>query len=375
MLGNSGNPVACPSAFLSGMTCYAATVGGCRDYKGATIPALDLTFGVATPQGTAKGVIVLHAGGGGTKPLAIPDWTNDLASDYVSAGFEVVQVAWASDWESLGNGDYDVKGAACRPARFFNYIYQTYYVPISGGSPKPGFCLHGGSAGAGAIAMYLAHYDGAAKVDKVVMFAGPQFSDLKRGCKIPAADPVSVYPEGSNYPCATGVTSWSYAPAYLNSQVGGWVGGGPDNGSNEACSNTHGVDTTDMNRLWLAMSTVDRLHDASFDYPQTDISAYLCAYGPNGGNGGSSVNPSSQQGWIFYRQLGPGSVEALMVHSAACWYSKGSQTPDPENVYYATAIDNNSSAPPFPSTCATASFSTGYAAMCNDMISSCVANH
>jgi hypothetical protein len=154
-LDNNGGPVGCLPGFYNQMTCYAATVSECTDYTGSTILPLGLTFGVTPLPAAAKGLVVLHAGGGGVEPLSQPG--NDFASDIYGAGFQVVQIGWNVPWEFLGAGDfdghYDLKGAACRPATFFHYIYQTYYLKIAGGSGKPGYCLLGSSAGAGAVGM------------------------------------------------------------------------------------------------------------------------------------------------------------------------------------------------------------------------------
>jgi len=382
-LENNGSPVQCLPGFFNQMTCYSARVSDCTDYTGSTIVPLGLTFGITPLPAAAKGVVVLHAGNGGVEPLSEPG--NDLASDIYAAGFQVVQIGWNAPWEFLGAGDFDghfdVKGAACRPATFFQYIYQTYYLRRAGASAKPGYCLLGSSAGAGAIGMYLAHYGGDGTADKAEMWAGPQFADVQQGCEIPAARDVTVCPNGGTYPCAAGVTKWTYAPAYQNSYPNlllyDWLGGGVDDGSNEACSNTHNIKTNspfDMNTLWKSMSIVDGLDDANFDYPNTDVSAYLCAYGNEGGNGGNSVNPSSQQGWIFYSQLG--SIKALTVHSASCWKAVGSDQPSAEAVEFASKVDNSVFPPVFGSAaCNHASYSTGYAALCNDMINSCLLNH
>jgi hypothetical protein len=379
--GNNGGSVQCPPGFNNLMTCYSATVSDCKDYTGATIVPLGLTFGITKLPANPKGVVVLHAGNGGTEPLKQPD--NYFASDIFNAGFQVVQIGWDEPWELLGaSGPYDVKGAACRPGTFFQYIYQTYYLPIARDASKPGYCLMGTSAGAGAVGMYLAHYGGDATVDEAEMWAGPQFADVKQGCEIPPAPPVTVCPVTLGSPCALGVTPWTYAPAYENSYSNlllyEWVGGGVNNTTNEACSNTHNISTNDpvdQNALWKNMSVVDGQSDANFNYPDTAISAYLCAYGGDGGNGGDSKNPSSQQGWIFYSQFEPGTIKALTVHSATCWKAVGSNQPDPETVEYASEVDNSPIPPLFGASCNHASYSTGYAALCGDMINSCLLNH
>jgi hypothetical protein len=73
--------------------CYTATV---------ICPGKDnelVTFGVTTPA-APKGTIVLHDGDAGMSPYEEPGITDGFARNYLSAGFQVVQLAWGgAGWE------------------------------------------------------------------------------------------------------------------------------------------------------------------------------------------------------------------------------------------------------------------------------------
>lgn len=383
-LGKISTPkqATCPSNFLTGMTCYTATISRCVDYLNHTLPSYSLTFGITPEPSNPKGLIVLHSGGGGTAPYDLPGSTNYFASDYKAANYQVVQLAWSTSlagWEATGiSNEYDLKGAACRPATFFNYIYKTYYLPMHTGVGGPGYCLQGHSGGSMAIAYYLAEYGGQNTVDKALLSAGPQAGDMQQGCEVPQFPPVTGCPGGATYPCAAGVQPWTFGPQYTAAEVSWDAGGGRDNGINAACNNSHNIPTT-LNSNWKNMSIVDGLSDSVFVYPATNISGYLCT-NTNLNYQDGSVNPSSEQGWIFYSQIPATDIHGLTVHSATCWSTKGGSTADPEQVYYATEIDGNTTPPNFgPLICnhatGVANYSTGYAAMCNDMINTGSALH
>lgn len=370
-----GSPVTCPTGFFSGMSCYSATVSDCVDYLGHTLPAYDLIYGITAQPASPKGVIVLHDGSGGQYPYNLPNGTNDFASDYYAAGYQVVQMVWTTGkWQPTRIvGEYDLKGTACRPATVFNYLWTTYYLPMYKGPGGPGYCMQSGSGGGATIAYYLAQYNGGNYVDKVLLHAGPEYVDLQKGCAVPNYGPVTGCPNGGGvYPCAQGASSWTYGPQYYSGEISWCAGGGADNGSNAACNNTHGINTWPNETAWKDMSIIDGLSDSSFVYSNTNISGYLCTNTDINGKG--NLNPSSEQGWLYYSQFPQGSLHALVVHTATCWASKGSNTPDPEGVVYATVIDG-SSVYSGPKTCQNTGFTTGYSAMCNDMVNDCVARH
>jgi hypothetical protein len=66
---------------------------------------MNFTFGYVNPTTTpANGTIVFFNGSDGTDPAgaatgAAPGETNFI-TDYLAAGYQIVQVAWALSWES-----------------------------------------------------------------------------------------------------------------------------------------------------------------------------------------------------------------------------------------------------------------------------------
>ncbi len=123
-LGSISTPVlqqqGCPSSF-STSTCYNATIT-CQ----GTAP-ITVIFGYALPQQpTPFGTIVFFGGGGGESPFSQPAVEQSYANDYLAAGYEIVEAAWASDWEqtsALGQPyTANIMTAACRPATFLNFV-------------------------------------------------------------------------------------------------------------------------------------------------------------------------------------------------------------------------------------------------------------
>jgi hypothetical protein len=357
--------VACPTSLAvnSRTVCYTATVI-CQDEDDAAV-----TFGITTPV-APKGTIVLHDGNEGTTPYQEPGNSNAFARTYSIVGFQVVQLAWGGEgWEEIISGDLgDTKGAACRPATFFQYIYENFY---SGGNrpvynptlnPTAGFCLQGHSAGAGAIAYYLSHYDGAVYVDKAVLSSGPQFAEIDQGCEVPApASPVTICPHGGGaWPCAAGVDrpgNWTEYPTYTYEQMGGWT--------YSTCSD--GTPTTSaQDTAWSIMSIVDLQEtptDANYVMPQTALSAYLCHYTS------SQVNPSEAQGWLYYSQFQQGNVAGLVVNEVNDCQNSG--VASPEYVFYGTHV-NGKTERPLPQ------FTWAPTVMFNDMmdpIGGCIRRH
>jgi len=285
--------------FASGMTCYHATVHGCSNAVDK-----DLDFGYMAPTGTPNGVIVLLSGAGGENASAESE--NTFAHDYVSAGYEVIELAWTAQWEDTGDttGDstYGIKYAACRPATFLNYIYNTYYLPIKQGphnpNPNAGMCAQGFSAGSGALGYALAFYGAGSDtsrvyLDKVELLSGPVFSDIEQGCVVPTAPNVTVC-QGSLSWCKLGTqTPWSQAPAYTSHPLNSiriWTGDNTCGGS----SNT----STTSNGNWEAMSIATD-PSTNFSYPNTKVTGWLCASVYQNG----TMNNSSPEGQLFYTQL------------------------------------------------------------------------
>jgi hypothetical protein len=285
------------------MTCTQLTIS-CAN----TLPIV-MTYGVASPA-APKGTIVLFAGGGGEDAASYPGEEQLYAQAYVNAGYQVVQTAWASDWENTNNGyngtlPYDIRTAACRPASFLNYVNQHVYN--GGAHGQAGMCAQGVSAGSGAIAFSLAWYGAWQFLDKVSLESGPVFSDVGQGCDVPApsqGDGIAMCP-ANQYQC----NGWLQGPngdpiiasTVYNQQedmVETWSGGPTVTGP--TCANQTNTTTT-WNSTWQTMSIVDFSNPNSqpiFSYPNTAMTSWLCASDQEG-----TQNNSGSQGEIFYQQF------------------------------------------------------------------------
>lgn len=283
--------------------------------------SISYTFGYLNPAGIvpgvsqAKGVIVLFNGSGGTAPGNL-----GYASQYFTAGYEVVELEWDGDWEQTYNpfpngtyGNIQNANAACRPATFLNYVYTTIFPAVSREYSAAGMCAHGVSAGSAQIAYSLAYYGAGSYLDNVELLSGPVFGDVEQGCQWgPQAPQVTVCGQsnyhGGQYGCQLGAggSTWSLYPTYLtgaNTSVGKWT-------NDLSCADANGTTTSTSSASqsrWLAQSIVDQEATTglgatpSFDYPSTGVSAWLCR---SVQSGTGSPNNSSPQGQIFYANIG-----------------------------------------------------------------------
>lgn len=170
--------VACGGGqWLHGMTCYSATLG-CQVNN---VDPLNFIYGVLMPSGTAKGVVVYFDGGDGTTAVnEEPEF--ETLQYYATKGYGVVEIAWSSAREQTTNAN--IQNAACRPATFLNYVYNSIYLPIAGnGNSNAGMCAQGFSAGSAAIAYSLAYYGAWSYLDNVELISGPVLSDINQGCE------------------------------------------------------------------------------------------------------------------------------------------------------------------------------------------------
>jgi len=289
--------------------CSAAVLTGCPN-----VQDLDFAFGYQTPSGTPKGVIVYFDGGDGTSPSGEATEV-DMLGYYVSQGYVAVQVAWGYPWQQALNPwpvssspQGNIQNAACRPATFLNYIYNTVYLPIAQNKPTAGMCAQGFSAGSAAIGYSLAYYGAGSYLDNVELIFGPVLSDIEQGCQVPHATPVTVSPAGQ-YGCQLGSgTSWTLPPTYVPNgatYLGNWT--------NDTSCVGSSTTTSTSNAKWLAQSIVDQNTGATptFNYPSTGMGAWLCRSLQNqradcsGSNYNYFVCPnnSSTQGEIFYNQI------------------------------------------------------------------------
>jgi hypothetical protein len=182
--------------WLSGMTCYSATISGCPN-----VDNINFIYGYLPPTGVPQGVITYFDGGDGTSAvMEAPEL--QMLSYYASQHYGVVEIAWGTAWEYTTNAN--IQNAACRPATFLNYVYNGIYQSIatgSGGNSKAGMCAQGFSAGSTAITYSLAYYGAWNYIDSVELISGPVLSDIKQGCMEPDAPNVTVCPAGSSPEC------------------------------------------------------------------------------------------------------------------------------------------------------------------------------
>jgi hypothetical protein len=264
----------CPVGFYPGMTCFHGEVDSCQSADN-----LGFTYGYLDPGQSARGTIVFLEGSGGTSAYTDPTY----AQTYLQSGYQVVYLAWDTDWENT-NGDVgnSIRNAACRPATFLQYVYQNVYT-------RGGMCAQGASAGAGAVGYSLAWYGSSSYLDHVELLSGPVFSNIGQGCIVPNPSKVTVCPYGQ-FGCIG--DPWFDSPSYVDgaeNQVGGWSG-------ISSCNNA--PKTTDVeNDAWKTMSIVDGTNNPSFNYPLTSMAGWLC----------SSIDPmqnnSAAQGEYFYEQF------------------------------------------------------------------------
>ncbi len=305
----------CPTGYYPGMTCYSGKVQSCQ-----FADDLGFTYGYETPSGDLAGTIVLLEGGGGTNPYMDPDY----AQTYLQEGYQVVYLAWDTDWEFTGSGTgSSIKYAACRPATFLQYISQNLYS-------RGGMCAQGDSAGSGAVAYALAWYGEGSFLDNVELLSGPVFGDIEQGCVVPNASTVEVCSAGQ-YGCVG--SQWPDSPAYVDGdegEVADWSGISGCNG---------GRKTSDFaNDGWKAMSIVDGTDDPSFNYPTTGVAGWLCS------NDNSVQNNSAAEGEFFYQQFTTSNQTAAysVTRINSCQGVEGvsgGELPDGQNGF--DAISNN----------------------------------
>src|ERR1700730_17279074 len=183
--------------------CFSTQVSGC-----AGDDPMNLYYEIDTPPGTPQGTIVMLAGGAGVQ--IPPTFSTYYVPNYLLANYQVIEVSWGINaqgngqpWEvttfsNLSPTNASVGLAACRVATLLNWIRNGNLGcnNIQQCGPRwagqGGMCVHGNSAGAGAVAYALAYYHagyggpsswGSGYLDKVVMENGPVFSDVYQGCE------------------------------------------------------------------------------------------------------------------------------------------------------------------------------------------------
>lgn len=263
-LGTTSAPTAlsrCPSGFYPGSSCFQLVVS-CP----ATAP-LVVTYGYNTPSGAVKGTILMHDGGGGTSPFDHgPRDGRTFPESFLNAGYRIVQLAWATDWEDSGLPQKNLRVAACRPATLMKFIYDN----VHGGRSAPGgMGALGHSGGTGALGYALSWYGAGDYLDKAMFSSGPVFSDLSRACEVPPK-PVEICAAGQ-FGCTEG-GPWTASPEVGEmhaTEIRTWSG-------IASCSDETRPPTPSELDALRGMSIVDRNGSVFVDFPHTAISAWLC---------------------------------------------------------------------------------------------------
>jgi hypothetical protein len=292
---------------------------------------LQFIYGYWSPQGTPVGTIVTLTGDGGTY-ASTPAFSDYYIPAYEAANYEVVEVAWGVAapgiaWEIANSGNNStttpsILNAACRVATFIHYVKNNSNLWTSG----TGMCAHADSGGAGGLAYALTWYGEAQDLNKVLLENGPVFSRIDLGCDVPNGNTTTV--------CAPGTTqtgcntpTWppdppspNYSLEYVTQDAGNvnlWSGNtGP------ACANGQG-NTTTYNKSWYSMSilSVNQPVSGSFNYPHTQMSAWLCQ---SVSKAGASLNNSTAQGGEYYAEFTQQSQAggSLSVNGVVCTTSE-----------------------------------------------------
>jgi len=306
----NGQPLGtCPGAFWSPSppatqsVCYGAKMT-CSNQT--TTPTLGFIYSYVTPP-TLSGTVVLFPGGQGEQPDT--NRLNAFAQAYYYANFEVVQIAWPSDWEQTTD-QLGILTAACRPAGFLNYVLNTPLLNARTVNPAYGLCAHGFSAGSGALGYSLTWYGDSAQpphylsadLDNVELTSGPVFSDIEQGCHSngPGFSPSVLqicYP-GQQYGCSVGTTGWGNSPAYIATDLR-WVQAWTGN-LTPACNANQNTSASDPK--WKAMSILTGT-GGNFTYPNLGMAGWLCASSIPATCGSECPNNSAAQGDLFFSQF------------------------------------------------------------------------
>jgi hypothetical protein len=234
------------------------------------ISDLDAVVAVTEPNGTVRGTIFAHGGGGGTA------FYSQNLSDYLAANYRVVQVRWATDWEQTTDG---ILAAACRPATLLQWVFDT----VHGADRSTGFCGVGQSGGSGVLSYLLSHYGSGTILDYAAPSAGPPFGRIDYGCA----------PSTYAGPLRTLCPALTDAPVTLPpARMNPW--------ENTQTCGAASPDPTEIAK-WAADSVVSP--GASYDYPQTVVDFFDCVTNPNGTTGGA----------YFYSQ------EITSAHAVRCF--------------------------------------------------------
>lgn len=306
--GTGNGPGVCPSEFWNATAqtnpsyCYSATMH-CANVN---TPDLNFIFSYDTPTvSPLKGTIVFFAGGGGTLGQLSPE--GQFAQDYFTNGYEIVQIAWNTDWEQSADSLH-ILTAAGRPAGFLNYVLSTPLLNAQSVNPRAAVCAQGGSAGSAALGYSLVWYGDSngnylsKDLSNVELMVGPVLSRIDSGCYVPPAGQntttigICYSPQ---YGCTPATKGWSNLIAYIDGYaeaVRTWT-------NDNTCAN--GAPTSSASaQSWLAESIVTGT-GGNFNYPTTSMAGWLCSTYITGTctGGNACPNNSSSEGEEFYNQF------------------------------------------------------------------------
>jgi hypothetical protein len=258
--------VACPNGAAAGATCTRVTVScpGVEDVQA--------TVAVATPASPTGATVLLHDGGGGT---ALFNHAN-VPALLLQKNLRVVQVAWASAWEVSATAKSALV-AACRPATLLRWVFANAHS----GSRSAGFCALGHSGGSGVLAYVLSHYGLGDTLDFAMLSAGPPFGRIDVGCA-PSTYTGGAITECPGAPVPIANAPISYDPGFA----------GPFLNMIEGTTTCLGTPSAADVAHWAADSVVSP--GASYDYPQTPVSAWYC---------GNKPNETTGLGYLYHSQI------------------------------------------------------------------------
>jgi hypothetical protein len=279
--------------FPQGAMCEDGQLTGCPGVAG-----INFTFGYIAPA-SPKGTIVLFSGGKGTAPTEDDDNNVAFANSYASS-YQVIEFEWAEPWENeteTSSGG-SILAAACRPATFLSYIYNTW---LASHPPFP-LCAQGASAGAAAIAYSMAWYgqtSNANNLTNVEMLAGPVLSEIDTGCN--PTSPQATMCSPKNY-CSPATGTWTVQETYVTDDadnINNWSGvASPIGCTSGALGSPYST--------WASMSIVDGSttgYTPNFNYVYSPTSynpihGWVCDTYASG-----SANNSGSEGNFFYNAV------------------------------------------------------------------------
>lgn len=216
--------------------------------------------GISEPTTKVIGTLVTHSGGSGQSFLpGGPHLPRALA-----AGYRLVQIEWASEWEHVDGGIASLKSMACLPATVMKWAFDGPH----GARRHAAFCGEGFSGGSAVMAYAMSTYGMKEYLDAVLFTEGPAVGRLDCGCDPSAADCAmpALCPE---------------IPAPIDplpaDKVNAWEG--------IASCGTGSMSADDTAKLRADSPASD---DGDFTYPRTVVSGWFCANDINAATGGGA---------------------------------------------------------------------------------------